>query len=648
MKRVSRIIILALVLILTFQTGCSRHLENGENSSSDVPESKDDIQQVTEETSETEPLTKASILDNREPFDEEDVLWYVPNERIEKEIQQQILWFNDNLLVWSNFDTEDSFDLKLALISEENGDVLYETMLTDFELPNVQACGGLIAVTDWVDGDVCLLNSELKIVKEYQSDNEYCALYLSTDASKLYRFTEKTGVIIIDIESGTTEVLLENAAGIYINYGNSYSGNIVPITYTDMDNQLNYNGVVDLETGEVHRFPFSGTFYCVEYDDEIWLAGNDITYYLGNEEELSTFTRLDSFGTVNMLSNPTRILSTSYDMEGNSAIVLYDINGSFISKCNISREWGGLFTEPLWSQDKGGYYFIVTDSDGTDKLLFWDLSTPVAGEDLILEPLNNDNAVVGTAVSESLYNSANVISEKYGVKVKIAELCEEVYEDFTVEKMYDEEYISLGLDTLERVLASYPEGFIQQLRYGDQKELEIILGGRLTKNTLDADAEGFTSFAGFTQEQSGRSIVVVDITDSYSLEASLHHEIMHLIDNKLMFDATLRAEAVYSEDYWCSLNPEGFAYAESYNNIPDVFYNDGYDSWFIDIYARTFSKEDRARIMEYAMAGYDDMYIGCPERCAKLEYICRCIRDAFDTTGWPEKTVWEEVLARCS
>ena len=28
----------------------------------------------------------------------------------------------------------------------------------------------------------------------------------------------------------------------------------------------------------------------------------------------------------------------------------------------------------------------------------------------------------------------------------------------------------------------------------------------------------------------------------------------------------------------------------------------------------------------------------------KLEYLCRCIRDCFDTTGWPETTVWEQVL----
>jgi hypothetical protein len=26
----------------------------------------------------------------------------------------------------------------------------------------------------------------------------------------------------------------------------------------------------------------------------------------------------------------------------------------------------------------------------------------------------------------------------------------------------------------------------------------------------------------------------------------------------------------------------------------------------------------------------------------KLDYYCRCIRDAFDTTGWAETVLWEQ------
>ena len=33
-----------------------------------------------------------------------------------------------------------------------------------------------------------------------------------------------------------------------------------------------------------------------------------------------------------------------------------------------------------------------------------------------------------------------------------------------------------------------------------------------------------------------------------------------------------------------------------------------------------------------------------PGLVGKLRYYSQCIRDCFDTTGWPEVTVWEECI----
>ena len=139
-------------------------------------------------------------------------------------------------------------------------------------------------------------------------------------------------------------------------------------------------------------------------------------------------------------------------------------------------------------------------------------------------------------------------------------------------------------------------------------------------------------------------MVVLDVNEGDALRNYLHHELFHLLDNKLEFDSMLREGAIYSEDAWMKLNPEGFEYADSTFVLPDELYNEEYDLWFIDMYSRTFAREDRARIMEYAMLGDFNMFISAPYRQAKLEYLNQCIRDAFDTTGWPEVTVWEETL----
>ena len=33
-----------------------------------------------------------------------------------------------------------------------------------------------------------------------------------------------------------------------------------------------------------------------------------------------------------------------------------------------------------------------------------------------------------------------------------------------------------------------------------------------------------------------------------------------------------------------------------------------------------------------------------PNLIPKLEYYGKCIRDTFDTTGWPAQTLWEQTL----
>ena len=57
-------------------------------------------------------------------------------------------------------------------------------------------------------------------------------------------------------------------------------------------------------------------------------------------------------------------------------------------------------------------------------------------------------------------------------------------------------------------------------------------------------------------------------------------------------------------------------------------------------------KEDRARIFEDAMLSGAGVYADRPALWLKLDSFSRAIRAHFDTTGWPEKTAWEQALER--
>ena len=284
------------------------------------------------------------------------------------------------------------------------------------------------------------------------------------------------------------------------------------------------------------------------------------------------------------------------------------------------------------------------DYDGNTVPVFWDLSVPMLGEDLPAAELPPAIPHPGTAVSAELYEEAAVLSERFGISIRIADQCDTDYYGYTAAPILDGEMIRTGLALLEDTLSRYPEGFFSQLCYDNYRKIEINLMGSLTPKDLPEDANGFTSFVAFVEHHDSKSVMVLDLTYGLSLKQHIYHEFSHMIDGRLQFEANLREDALYSEEAWAAMNPEGFDYQWDYHTVDDSIWWDGYDAWFIDAYSRTFPKEDRARILEYAMFGYHDPFTeGSPLR-DKLAYYAACIRDSFDTTGWPEVTLWEEPL----
>jgi hypothetical protein len=315
---------------------------------------------------------------------------------------------------------------------------------------------------------------------------------------------------------------------------------------------------------------------------------------------------------------------------------LYTLDGTFLSRVMVE----GTPTNLTWWQN--GYLFIATDERGGDHLYFWDVGTPASGVPLQFAPAY-EAPPMGTAVSQTLYTRAEELSKTYGVKICIADGIDDAYRDFTAVQELDESMIAKGLDAVEGVLSQFPKNFFSQLRYGTLLPLEIHLTGAIGKQNQPAEVSGFSSFSGFTETRATEILVAVDITKPATMAQTFCHELAHAINGKLDFDASIRADALYSEEAWQKLNPDTFQYANTYDQMPAEYFTDGLDAYFIDLYSRTYAKEDRARMLEHAMAG-NTWIFSTPQRKAKLQYLCDCIRDCFDTTDWPEKTFWEKAL----
>ena len=172
---------------------------------------------------------------------------------------------------------------------------------------------------------------------------------------------------------------------------------------------------------------------------------------------------------------------------------------------------------------------------------------------------------------------------------------------------------------VQSVLACYPEGFAEQ--WG---QVQILLVGEL----VGEDQFCGGHFAGFTQRTGDGWLMVLDAGRCDA--GTVHHEIAHILDGILTEAGAL------TEADWMAFCPGGFSYGSgNYEDYPD---------FFADEYAMENMKEDRARTFDDAILYGAGVYEDKPALWLKLEYFSRAIRTHFDTTGWPEKTAWEQAL----
>ena len=114
----------------------------------------------------------------------------------------------------------------------------------------------------------------------------------------------------------------------------------------------------------------------------------------------------------------------------------------------------------------------------------------------------------------------------------------------------------------------------------------------------------------------------------------------HIIDSRVLTFCK-------AYDDWNKLNPKGFQY--NYGLVSELSATDrrwtvGSDRAFLDLYSMTYPKEDRARIMEYAMADGYEAGFRSETMQKKLRTLCLGIRQAFDLETFAKPLRWEQYL----
>ena len=584
----------------------------------------------TPSSPETEPSISQEqpgvpLLDQGKAAGESGNLLYIPNPHVESMACPEIRLFGNGLLLYEH--TVNGM-LQLKRISLEDGTLLAEASYPMDASASVQVGNGLIGLCD-SSGQVLILNESLEQETTYSVPLEGEYWYLNQELETVYAFLDE-GLLSYDLEAGQAHWLLDNAAFVQpFRMGSGY----VLFSYTDRNDQKTCNRCLNLSTASMETVPVEGFISSGIRRGEQWLLRRDIasgTYILVDQENAVTFTCPE--GLVELLSGKRQLLITDGSYR---ELSLYDLEGNFLSRCALSEtEHASVGTDLVWSGYWQDYFFRET-YDNTAHLMFWDIDTAQEGENL---PVTSLDAVQApeSVVEKELYQQAADLSRRFGLDIRIAEQCALDYSHYQAEVLLDPYQIRYALNVLELAFSSYPEGFLSQLPFDTMEQIRIELVDNLRgKEGMDTHP---IDIGGFAQENFDHYLIVFN---SLSLDTqTVYHELSHVIDKHLEWDASLRPQALFSEEAWLALQPEGFRYAGSYTDMPDSIraYEDS--GYFINSYAMTFPTEDRATLMSVIMSD-KTVPEENPGMAEKMRYYAACIRDCFDTEGWPESTLWE-------
>lgn len=286
---------------------------------------------------------------------------------------------------------------------------------------------------------------------------------------------------------------------------------------------------------------------------------------------------------------------------------------------------------------EGWVYLLLEEADGNRAILRWDPSSPA---------VNDGEIYTGpyyTAKSPdyhgllTLQAQAGKIGEKYGLEILLwddAIACQSW--DYDLEAEYLVPVLQRQLTQLDGWLSQFPEGFLTATA-ANFSSLKICLVRSISGTPESGSLEKADGIQFFSDTNAYIALAVGE-----SAQQTFYHELYHVMETQILNKST-------ALDQWDKLNPAGFSYDYDYaaNGVREV------GSWldadirsFVDQYAMSYPKEDRARLFEYAMiSGSQDLFVASPLQY-KLKTLCLGIREAYGLKDYPQDLPWEQYLTQ--
>lgn len=509
-----------------------------------------------------------------------------------------------------------------------------------FDDPSVQVSDKGLTYYDEATRELVFLDTALKEVSRFPLPEDILGTpVLSSDRKSLYYCTGES-LQVLDLETKLNKFLKEMRYSCQTLVGLHCNDRIVECRTCDSNGQWS-SLFISIDNGQT--IAQSQTLLDLATSSDAYLAVNSDGAYpevlygaLGHEPLALTYSDIHADVVPLPAQNGVVFISQSADTSG-ITLDYYDLTtGKHTATLNLPD---AALPYSFFTDASGNVCFLRYDAaSACDAIYRWSVeATPTADETVYLGPRRSQDSPDAQGLARCAEVAAE-ISNRHSVQILLWQDAVRVQpSDYTLEAEYQVPLILDCLEQLDQALSNYPTGFLKKAAIGTASgTLRICLVREISGDPTLGSLENVSGLQ-FWDAQEDAYVCLIANGD---LSQRVHHELFHVIDNRVLSTCS-------AYDTWNDLNPAGFAYDYNYllnQSRKDEDLTTGETAAFIDLYAMSFPKEDRARIMEYAMMdGCSDIF-AAPILQQKLSQLCQGIRQTFNLDLSGESYLWEQYL----
>lgn len=540
---------------------------------------------------------------------------------------EDVFWLGDKLVLLAREDCSTA----VLTVSPESGTILHSAQfpfLITTDDPSFRCLDDSFSVFDPTENQLHRIDGNLQPLATISPPAEMTGTpILSADGSTLYYCTA-SAIRALDIPSGLSRIIKETAYPNQTVCGLHVQETVLQCAFTE-GNDL-HSLFLSVQNGStIHIGPDIQQVYTSPSHHYVQLQqGNQAAWVYGDLEDTKQMLLTDS----ESLILPELHAALGVHAQSSGAVVLDYISlesGYRTATVQVDCSPVG------FASDRSGHIWFLgySSHDGSSALYCWDPALSYASDTKNYVTLFSARDVPDDEGISQCEEYARQLGSRYGIQVEIYEQATKIQpQGYQLTYEHLPAVIMKELKQLDKSLGGYPEGFLQTIE-ARFDGLTICLVRSLSGSCGPQEAANGLQF----WEGHHAYIALAAGTDSQS---ALYHGLCHLIDTIVLNECS-------AYDTWNQLNPTGFEYDYDYNANAlrnSTAYLLDTNRYFVDMFSMSFPKEDRARIMEYAMTPGNTALFQGNAMQAKLGTLCLGIREAFGLEDRDEAFLWEQYL----